>query len=639
MGINTSKDLTNKTPSNSYKDLVHFGNNNQGLSDSTLVRLSDGRGNELPILIRKDKVVVKPTDSNGDILVIEDLSGNTLLTVDAVNKRITAGTGVKFVGDGSLLSGITGATGGVSNTGSTNIVADSDANGSGDITFSIGSTEIARIVNNGSGTGGGWLIKSLTVLPTPAGNDFVLGNKSKTPTVKTADSEKRIQLIEDNNSGDVSGYWFDGVDDYVQVADNDNLDFGTGNFSLEVYFKTGVNIPSGSLVLLDKSDYFNNGYSLFYNQTYFRFNIDDGTTYSLISTQVPQPNKLYHLVAVKSGNIIFLYINGILEGTLNCPNNTISNSYPLQFNRTGTGTALGNHKLFFARLYNRALTQSEVIELYNNGNPLAYVLPYADRRASQNGLVTGDNSTFDSDTGFWYKGTGWSISGGKAIANYVNITVLSANILQVGKRYRVKFTIGDYSGSGDCGISTDRFTNITMIQGSDIRASGNGTIEFIGEALTTALDFYGRTTNYFTIDNVECYQVGSVAEYLPQNAGAMGWLESQNGLHGTTYGNPIALAGYRDYKSGISITTVQLVNTQKANHNLKQVIVKNNYAGTNTIYLGTTTNANELINGVNIGDGETKVIDVNSFTTSTRSLYVKAGNSNIDIILVYDKIM
>jgi len=81
-----------------------------------------------------------------------------------------------------------------------------------------------------------------------------------------------------------------------------------------------------------------------------------------------------------------------------------------------------------------------------------------------------------------------------------------------------------------------------------------------------------------------------------------------------------------------------MVNSQKAYHNLKQIIVKNNYAGTNTIYLGTTTAANELVNGVSINNGETKVINVDSYSNIERSLFVKAGYSNIDVTFIYEKI-
>ncbi len=189
-------------------------------------------------------------------------------------------------------------------------------------------------------------------------------------------------------------------------------------------------------------------------------------------------------------------------------------------------------------------------------------------------------------------------------------TVLTSGTLQFGKTYRI-----------DNYVSGDDFTNV----GASSNASG---VIFVATGTTPSVWTNGSSLR----------QIGCVAEYRPENAGAMGWIETQNGLHGITSGNPIALAGYRDYKSGISSTTVQLVNTQKANHNLKQVIVKNNYAGTNTIYLGTTTNANELLNGISINNGETKVIDVNSFTTMTRNIYVKAGYSNIDITLIYEKV-
>ncbi len=141
-----------------------------------------------------------------------------------------------------------------------------------------------------------------------------------------------------------------------------------------------------------------------------------------------------------------------------------------------------------------------------------------------------------------------------------------------------------------------------------------------------------------TIDNLEIKPVGCVAEYRPENAGAMGWIETQNGLHGITSGNPVSIAANRDYRSGISTTTVQMVNSQKAFTILEKVIVKNNYAGTNTFFLGTSTSANELINGATINNGETKVFNVDSYSATTRSLFVRAGNSNVDVTFIYKPI-
>jgi hypothetical protein len=58
-----------------------------------------------------------------------------------------------FVGNGAGLTGIGTGTGGVINTGSTTIGADSDADGVGKISFQIAGVEVAAIENDGTGSG------------------------------------------------------------------------------------------------------------------------------------------------------------------------------------------------------------------------------------------------------------------------------------------------------------------------------------------------------------------------------------------------------------------------------------------------------------------------------------------------------
>lgn len=53
----SSKSLSNQTPSQSYKDLIHTGNSGQGIKDN-LSPLYDGAGKELPISISKEQISI-----------------------------------------------------------------------------------------------------------------------------------------------------------------------------------------------------------------------------------------------------------------------------------------------------------------------------------------------------------------------------------------------------------------------------------------------------------------------------------------------------------------------------------------------------------------------------------------------------
>jgi len=53
----SSKSLSNQTPSQSYKDLIHVGNSGQG-AKNTLSPLYDGSGKELPISLSQDQLSI-----------------------------------------------------------------------------------------------------------------------------------------------------------------------------------------------------------------------------------------------------------------------------------------------------------------------------------------------------------------------------------------------------------------------------------------------------------------------------------------------------------------------------------------------------------------------------------------------------
>jgi len=53
----SSKSLSNQTPSQSYKDLIHIGNSGQGVKN-TLSPLYDGSGKELPINVSQDQLSI-----------------------------------------------------------------------------------------------------------------------------------------------------------------------------------------------------------------------------------------------------------------------------------------------------------------------------------------------------------------------------------------------------------------------------------------------------------------------------------------------------------------------------------------------------------------------------------------------------
>ncbi len=113
------------------------------------------------------------------------------------------------------------------------------------------------------------------------------------------------------------------------------------------------------------------------------------------------------------------------------------------------------------------------------------------------GLITGDDSTFDSDTGNWTKGTGWTIGGNVASCSgaqsaYSNL--LYADILTLGHRYYITADITRTAGTMYVKAGTSgNYETITSNQSIAFisTATGNDDLYFQANA-----DFIG------TVDNI-----------------------------------------------------------------------------------------------------------------------------------------
>lgn len=83
-----------------------------------------------------------PPVTNGDRIILGDLYVEDVIASGTVNAAF-------FVGNGAGITGLTGATGGVANIGSTTIGADTDANGTGIVSLQTRLIERVRIDNDG----------------------------------------------------------------------------------------------------------------------------------------------------------------------------------------------------------------------------------------------------------------------------------------------------------------------------------------------------------------------------------------------------------------------------------------------------------------------------------------------------------
>jgi hypothetical protein len=291
----------------------------------------------------------------------------------------------------------------------------------------------------------------------------------------------------------------------IQQLDNDNLDMGTNDFTLEFDEVIPTTRPAAAIVLDRKHDG-TNGYILSVLTTgIVRLQINAtnrDSTVALASATNVDPKLMIVVVretATVAGSVTF-YSNGVIVGTAisitaGTPT-TVNNASARIINGTTTTRTAGS--LQASRLFNRALTAAEVLDLSINGVALA-------DRGGPSQLVTIQNSTFDSGA------TGWT-----------SATVVDGEL------------VISISGNQESGTDTGTIpANTRVIVRAVVRSTGG-----------LVIPQFRLTTGGFN-DNAQgllnpapaTYAAGSVIEFTATNAGIARsrlWIREQSGVSGRT---------------------------------------------------------------------------------------------------------
>ncbi len=213
-------------------------------------------------------------------------------------------------------------------------------------------------------------------------------------------------LSTDRFGGATSAYSFDGVDDYIDVADDPSLNFGTGDFSISVWARTG---SSNAMRIVAKSDHDqDNGYQLGITNSAVFYLLDIGPGND--SGDPVNDDAWHHIVGVREGNDLRLYVDGELADAVSgVASYDVSTSLSLKIGRRdGAQPTYFEGSIDDIRIYDRAITAPEVSDLYGEGgwpvqgNNAPTDLILSSQTIAENqviGTLIGSLSTTDSDTG------------------------------------------------------------------------------------------------------------------------------------------------------------------------------------------------------------------------------------------------
>jgi len=175
-----------------------------------------------------------------------------------------------------------------------------------------------------------------------------------------------------------SAYKFDGINDYIEVQNIEDLNFGNGDMAISVWVKPDK--PSSGSRILSKfqhtsKPYYDIGYFFSYFSkspyNYFIFGIGDGESKSEALSKLiceGAKRKWYHLVGVRNTSLktVSLYINGALEKSVKDKTTDITNSsnFRIASHPPCCSCEYFSGTIDDIRIYNRSLSRNEIETLY-----------------------------------------------------------------------------------------------------------------------------------------------------------------------------------------------------------------------------------------------------------------------------------
>ncbi len=169
---------------------------------------------------------------------------------------------------------------------------------------------------------------------------------------------------------------FDGSNDYVQLS-SAPLQNSSTHYSVSAWFKTD-SPGSDSIIFSERSSSNENSilaqlYTTGNKIAFITRNDSGGNSALAISTTTLQSDTWYHVVGVRSGNTVYIYLDGMREGFDNDAGGTItSNTYEIgRYTAAGSSSGYWDGLIDELKIYNYALSEDEVLLDYNQSQVAA----------------------------------------------------------------------------------------------------------------------------------------------------------------------------------------------------------------------------------------------------------------------------
>jgi len=243
----------------------------------------------------------------------------------------------------------------------------------------------ARVEIEGTGNSNMWVaIDNLQVTLTPVSdlNGLVAyypfnGNANDESGNGNHGTVNGATLTADRMGNTDSAFSFDGVDDYISIPDSDLIDFDYNeNFTIALWIKVASVQPdqgNGDNDIVEKwSGWTPYSYVIRYANQSGKVYVARHSrphTFAITSSNSLNDLQFHHVAFVKNGKNLYLFIDGLQNGTTIDNSITTKNNSPLYLGKRGNNINYFKGVIDDLRLYKRALSPSEIQDL--TGVPLS----------------------------------------------------------------------------------------------------------------------------------------------------------------------------------------------------------------------------------------------------------------------------
>lgn len=185
---------------------------------------------------------------------------------------------------------------------------------------------------------------------------------------------------------------FDGLDDFVEVADHPDLNFGPDDsLTIAAWAKYSASTAGTNSWIVGKAGQLPAHYIFGHHQTAvgIRLKLDDGGTDLKLDAQFTPDDQWHHIATVrdKDAGEARIYIDGELAASGPDGTSDTTNDAPLHIGQRGDGTEFMNGAIDELAIWRIALTDDEIAEVMNDGLARILAVTYREKLADTWGAI------------------------------------------------------------------------------------------------------------------------------------------------------------------------------------------------------------------------------------------------------------